>query len=62
MIDFIKNKAVEENKTKIIIDVHSNLRLYNKYYINEGFKVTNRKCPDNKYWLETEIILENTDK
>ena len=62
LVDFIKNKAVEENKTKIIIDVHSNLRLYDKYYKNNGFKVTNRKCSDNKYWVETEIILENANK
>lgn len=58
LIDFIKNKAKEENKQKIIIDVHSNLRLYDKYYKNEGFKVTDRKCSDNPYWVETEIILE----
>ena len=62
LVDFIKNKAVEENKTKIIIDVHSNLLLYDKYYKNNGFKVTNRKCSDNKYWVETEIILENANK
>jgi len=55
-INFIKIVAKNENKNKIIIDLHSNLRLYEKYYHYEGFKMTNRKC-NNPYWLEAEINL-----
>lgn len=58
LIDFTINKAKEENKQKIIIDVHSNLRLYDKYYKYNNFKVTNRKCVDNPYWIETELVIE----
>ena len=55
LINFIKNLANEKNKSKIIVDVHKNLRLYKKYYSNEGFKQTNRKCTDNPYWIEAEF-------
>jgi hypothetical protein len=55
-IHFIKNIAKKENKDKIIIDVHENLRLYDKYYYN-GFDITNRKCKDNPFLIEAEIRL-----
>lgn len=58
LINYIKFLAKKENKNKIIIDVHQNLRLYEKYYNNEGFIITNRKCLDNPYWIETEFILD----
>ena len=57
LINFIKTLAKKENKNKIILDVHRNLRLYQKYYYIEGFEVTKRKCIDNPYWIETEINL-----
>ena len=56
-INFVKTVAKNENKNKIILDLHSNLRLYEKYYSYEGFKITNRKCLDNPYWFESEIKL-----
>jgi hypothetical protein len=57
LINFIKLVATEERKNKIIIDVHQNLRLYKKYYMEEGFVKTNRKCIDNPYWVECELAL-----
>ena len=57
MIKFIKNIANENNKPKVIIDVHNNLKIFNKYYKYEGFKVTNRKAVDNPFWLEAELLL-----
>ena len=57
LINFIKIMAKKENKDKIIIDVHENLRLYEKYYYYNGFDITNRKCITNPYWFEAEIIL-----
>ena len=58
LIQYIKNIAQEENKSKIIVDIHNNLRFYNKYYVDEGFVVTDRKCTDNPYWLEAEYDSE----
>ena len=57
LINFVKIIAKKENKDKIIKDVHKNLRIYEKYYYYNGFKVTDRKCIDNPFWIETEIIL-----
>lgn len=56
-LNFIKTIAKDENKDKIIVDVHSNLRIYNLDYKNFGFVVTDRKCKDNPYWLEAETSL-----
>ena len=57
MIDYIKLVARKENKPKIIVDVHNNLRIFNNDYKSEGFNITERKCEDNPYWLEAEFIL-----
>lgn len=57
LVNFLKIVAKKENKDKIILDVHENLRLYLKYYYYLGFKTTNRKCTDNPFWVETEIIV-----
>ena len=57
LIKFVKNVATKENKTKIILDVHENLQLYNKYYYYEGFEITGRKSVDNPFWIETELNL-----
>jgi hypothetical protein len=59
LINFIKIVATKENKPSIILDVHENLRLFFKYYNDEGFRITNRKCKTNPFWLESEIIIEN---
>lgn len=55
ILEYVKNCAIKEKKEKVIIDVHSNLRLYNKYYKDAGFKITGRKCGDNPFWEEVEI-------
>jgi F0F1-type ATP synthase gamma subunit len=57
LVEFVKNVAKVENKNKIILDVHSNLRIYLKYYYYLGFKTTARKCIDNPYWIECEMNL-----
>jgi hypothetical protein len=61
LINFMKILAGKENKNKIIIDVHSNLHLYEKYYKDEGFVVTTRKSTDNSNWIECELILSLFD-
>jgi hypothetical protein len=57
LIKFVKIVARKENKTKIILDVHANLQLYNKYYYYEGFEKTDRKSVANPFWIETELNL-----
>ena len=57
LVEFVKNVAKVENKNKIILDVHSNLRLFIKHYYYLGFITTDRKCIDNPYWIESEINL-----
>ena len=57
MIDFVKKIGKEEEKNKIIIDVHNNLRIFNKYYSNEGFIATPRKTYDHSLWIEAELNL-----
>lgn len=53
IVIFIEKIARENNKNKIVIDVHNNLKIYNKYY-KDFFEVTSRKCLDNPYWIEVE--------
>lgn len=57
LIQFIKQLAKENEKTKVVVDVHYNLKNFNKYYKSQGFKITNRKSVDNPYWLEAELDL-----
>jgi hypothetical protein len=57
LINFIKLVANKENKKKIILDVNKNLYLYEKYYYNLGFEITDRKCKNNPYWIEIELNL-----
>ena len=57
LVEFVKNVAKVENKNKIILDVHSNLRIYLKYYYFLGFQTTYRKCIDNPFWMECEMNL-----
>lgn len=54
LIHFIKIVGIKEKKTKIIMDVHQNLRYYLKYY-NKDFIITKRKSIDNPYWIEIEM-------
>lgn len=57
LVNFLKILGKKENKLKIILDVHENFRLYEKYFYYIGFKVTDRKSIYNPFWIETEIIL-----
>ena len=57
LVNFVKLVAIKENKQKITLDVHENLRLFSKYYHNLGFNTTNRKCRNNPYWVKTELII-----
>jgi hypothetical protein len=50
---FVEKIARKNNKNKIVIDVHNNLKTYNKYY-KDFFEVTSRKCLDNPFWIEVE--------
>ena len=58
LVNFVKIVGTKENKLKIIIDVHENLRLFLKYYYYIGFKTTTNKCTDNPFWIETELNLQ----
>lgn len=63
LVNFVKLVAIQENKTKIVLDVHQNLRIFLKYYYYIGFTPIlledekYKKCTDNPYWIETELIL-----
>jgi hypothetical protein len=57
LINYIKILAKEKNKNKIVVEVHNNLRLYKKYYMNEGFIINNDKSTSDPCWIETEFIL-----
>lgn len=57
MVQFITSVAKEEQKNKIKLDVHENLRLYNKHFQDLSFVKTERKSIDNPYWVETEINI-----
>ena len=57
LIEYMRKTAQRENKKKVIIDVHQNLRIYNKYYKDEGFELTDRRAKDNPFWKEVEIKL-----
>lgn len=54
-VEHLKKISREENKPKIIIDVHQNLRIYEKYYKKEGFHITERQSIDNPFWIEAEL-------
>jgi len=58
MIKYVENIARQNNKNKIVLDVHGNLRIFNKYYAENGFIVTDRKCCDNPFWKETEKMVK----
>lgn len=60
LIVFVKNLAKEQQKSKIIVDVHHNLRTYNSLYSHAGFQVTNRKSQDNQFWIESEFIVPSS--
>lgn len=54
LIVYVKNLAKEENKNKIIVDVHHNLNTYNSLYLKEGFSITTRNSTRSPQWIEIE--------
>lgn len=58
MIEFVKHISKENKKDKIVVDVHNNLRIFDKYYKPEGFISTSRRCIDNPFWVEAELKVE----
>jgi len=47
-------KMAKQNNLKIIqCNTHQNLKYFNHYFKNEGFKLTNIKCNDNPFWIKT---------
>lgn len=62
LIGFVKDLGKDLDKNKIIVDVHENLIVYHKYYMNEGFIITNNKCIDNPSWIQSEYIFKNNIK
>ena len=58
IINYIENIAREEKISKIIIDIHNNLR--NAELNNEGFIF--RFCADNPFWFEAVKKINHHDK
>jgi hypothetical protein len=61
LILYVKELARKADKKKVIVDVHSNLRIFNKYYHICGFDITDRRCTDNPYWLEAEYVFDKKE-
>lgn len=59
IFNYIEKIAYKNNKRRIIIDIHNNLERYNYELKDIGFIITNRRCIDNTFWIETEKILKN---
>lgn len=49
--------AKQNGLTKIKIDVHSNLRRYDDLLKGMGFNLTDKRCLDNPFWIESEKVL-----
>ena len=61
MINYVKKEAEKNNKETVILGVHSNLRLYKKYFESEGFIPNGFRDSQNPYWIETEFSLVDND-
>ena len=57
MLHFMKHLAKEDQKSRVVVDVYDNLKLFNQYYRDEGFRVTDRKCSNNSHWIESECDM-----
>jgi len=57
LISYAKLQGKSNGSQKIKIDVHGNLRRYNSYIEQYGFKLTGKKCDDNPYWVEAEMSI-----
>jgi len=57
MKNFLLNyteKIAKLNNLKVIqCDTHQSLKRFNYYFKNEGFELTNVRCNDNPFWIET---------
>ena len=52
IFNYIEDFAISKNKTKIIIDIHTNMKRFNYELKDEGFVNSNNRCIDNYYWFE----------
>ena len=52
LFNYIEDFAISKNKTKIIIDIHQNMKRFNYELKDEGFINSNNRCIDNYYWYE----------
>jgi hypothetical protein len=52
IFNYIEDFAISKNKSKIIIDIHTNMKRFNYELKDEGFIITNIFCNDNYYWCE----------
>lgn len=59
VFDYIENVAISENKNKLIIDIHNNMKRYDKELKEEGFINTNKRCIDNPFWYEAVKTINN---
>lgn len=56
LIDYIKNVAIHNNISKVIIDVHENLLRFNDELFEEGFAITERNVIESPYYIEAEFV------
>lgn len=57
LINYSKLVANKHNMKKLEVDVHQSLRLYNKYYKQVGFMLTDQRSSDNLNWIKTVLKL-----
>lgn len=57
LMSYAIREAKKNNSTMLKIDVHGNLKRYEKYIKNYGFELNGKKCDDNPFWLEAEMKL-----
>lgn len=57
LIHYLKKITILLEKKKITMDVHENLRIFEKYYYYIGFELTNQVSKDNPFWLEVELSI-----
>jgi hypothetical protein len=57
MILIAERKIIESKHDRIIMDTHKSLRLFHRYYKNEGFVLTNKVSTDHRAWVETQKNL-----
>ena len=53
LLNYTKKIAKQNNLKIIQYDTHQNLKYFNHYFKNEGFELTDIRCNDNPFWIET---------